>query len=90
VVLSQTVRLFSQIILVVRLTLLVLVMRVTGGTANDSYKTYTFTNNTGTFNVNALNDIRVTGGTYSNGTAIFSNNTGGTFNVTGFKESDTV
>jgi hypothetical protein len=29
-------------------------------------------------------DIRVTGGTYSNGTAIFTNNTGGTFNVTGF------
>jgi hypothetical protein len=29
-------------------------------------------------------DIRVTGGTYSAGTAIFTNNTGGTFNVTGF------
>lgn len=29
-------------------------------------------------------DIFVTGGTYSNGTAIFTNNTGGTFNVTGF------
>jgi hypothetical protein len=29
-------------------------------------------------------DIRVTGGTYSNGTALFTNNTGGTFNVTGF------
>ena len=28
-------------------------------------------------------DIRVTGGTYSNGTAVFTNNTGGTFNVTG-------
>jgi hypothetical protein len=28
-------------------------------------------------------DIRVTGGTYSNGTALFTN-TGGTFNVTGF------
>jgi hypothetical protein len=26
----------------------------------------------------------VTGGTYSNGTTIFTNNTGGTFNVTGF------
>jgi hypothetical protein len=29
-------------------------------------------------------DIRVTGGTHSNGTATFTNNTGGTFNVTGF------
>jgi hypothetical protein len=29
-------------------------------------------------------DIRVTGGTYSNGTALFTNNTGGTTNVTGF------
>ena len=29
-------------------------------------------------------DITVTGGTYSNGTAIFTNTTGGTFNVTGF------
>jgi len=28
-------------------------------------------------------DIRVTGGTYTNGTATFRNNTGGTFNVTG-------
>jgi hypothetical protein len=31
-------------------------------------------------------DIRVTGGTYSNGTSIFTNNTGGTFNVTGFTQ----
>lgn len=29
-------------------------------------------------------DIRVTGGTYSNGTATFTNNTGGTFDVIGF------
>ena len=29
-------------------------------------------------------DVRVTGGTYSNGTATFTNNTGGTFTVTGF------
>jgi hypothetical protein len=34
-------------------------------------------------------DVRVTGGTYSTGTATFTNNTGGTFNVTGFKTSDT-
>jgi hypothetical protein len=30
------------------------------------------------------NDINVTGGTYSAGTAVFTNNTGGTFSVTGF------
>lgn len=29
-------------------------------------------------------DVHVTGGTYSNGTATFINNTGGTFNVSGF------
>jgi uncharacterized delta-60 repeat protein len=33
---------------------------------------------------NLPQDIYVTGGTYSAGTAIFTNNTGGTFNVTGF------
>ena len=33
---------------------------------------------------NLPTDIRVTGGTYSNGTATFTNNTGETFNVTGF------
>lgn len=31
-----------------------------------------------------MNDVYVTGGTYTNGTAIFTNNSGGTFNVTGF------
>ena len=29
-------------------------------------------------------DVRVTGGTYNNGTATFTNNTGGTFNVSGY------
>jgi hypothetical protein len=33
---------------------------------------------------NKLIDIYVTGGTYSSGTAVFTNNTGGTFNVSGF------
>ena len=36
---------------------------------------------------NLPTDIRVTGGTYSSGTATFTNNTGGTFNVTGFYTS---
>ncbi len=35
-------------------------------------------------------DKFVTGGTYSNGTALFKNNSGGTFSVTGFKTSDLV
>lgn len=35
---------------------------------------------------NLPTDIRVTGGTYSAGTATFTNNTGGTFNVTGFSD----
>ena len=34
-------------------------------------------------------DITVTGGTYSNGTAIFTNSTGGTFSVTGFTTGGT-
>jgi hypothetical protein len=33
---------------------------------------------------NLPTDVRVTGGTYSSGTATFTNNTGGTFTVTGF------
>ena len=38
---------------------------------------------------NLPTDIRVTGGTYSTGTATFTNNTGGTFNVTGFYTGET-
>jgi hypothetical protein len=34
-------------------------------------------------------DITITGGTYSAGTAIFTNNSGGTFNVTGFTTGTT-
>jgi len=36
----------------------------------------------------ANHDTYVTGGTYSNGTAIFTNNTGGTFSVSGFSTSN--
>jgi hypothetical protein len=35
------------------------------------------------------NDTVVTGGTYSNGTTLFRNNTGGTFNVSGFSTGNT-
>lgn len=62
----------------------------TGGTPNNTTKTYTFTNNTGgTFTVNALTDIFTTGGTYDSGssTITFTNNTGGTFTVTGITAS---
>jgi len=36
------------------------------------------------FNLASFTDVFVTGGTYSSGTAIFTNNTGGTFSVSGF------
>jgi hypothetical protein len=64
---------------------------VTGGTPNNTTRVYTFTNSTGgTFNVDSLLDIVVTGGTVSYvdaaGTATFTNSTGGTFSVTGFRD----
>ena len=37
-----------------------------------------------------LNNTYTTGGTYSNGTAIFTNNSGGTFNITGFSTGYTL
>lgn len=58
---------------------------VTGGTANNNIKTYTFTNNTGgTFTVNALTDIYLSNANYSNGILSLINNTGGTITVSGF------
>lgn len=57
---------------------------VTGGTFNNNNRTLTLTR---TDNVNiditGFTDVFVTGGTYSNGTTTFTNNTGGTFNVSG-------
>ena len=52
-------------------------------TGNTSLKGLTATTVSATTYQNLPTDIRVTGGTYSNGTATFTNNTGGTFNVTG-------
>jgi len=40
-------------------------------------------------NLPITTDVFVTGGTYSNGDATFTNNTGGTFNVTGFYTGST-
>lgn len=38
---------------------------------------------------NLPTDVRVTGGTYSSGTTVFTNNIGGTFNVTGYTNGTT-
>jgi hypothetical protein len=63
-----------------------------GGTVNGST---VFTNglSANTFSattyLNLPIDIRITGGTYSNGTTVFTNNTGGTFSVTGYNTGGT-
>lgn len=49
---------------------------------NDSLSAYTL--DLSTLTPPTLFDVFVTGGTYSNGTAVFTNNTGGTFSVSGF------
>jgi len=59
----------------------VTINQVTGLTVNGVLSANTIS---ATTYQNLPTDIRVTGGTYSNGTTIFTNNTGGTFNVTGF------
>ncbi len=57
---------------------------VTGGTFNKSTETLTLNrNDNNLINISGFSDVYVTGGTYSDGTAIFTNNTGGTFNLTG-------
>lgn len=67
---------------------------VTGMTFNDSTYDLTISRVDGvsfTENLGVLaTDIYITGGTYNplNGTATFTNNTGGTFNVTGFYVQD--
>jgi hypothetical protein len=71
----------------------------TGGTFNVLFNTVTGLTSTGTISSNTISattyqnlptDIRVTGGTYSNGTTTFTNNTGGTFNVTGLTTGVTI
>lgn len=61
-------------------------LNVTGNTIVDSFTANTIS---ATTYENLPIDIRVTGGTYSLGTATFTNNTGGTFNVTGFYTGNT-
>lgn len=64
----------------------------TGGTFNVLFNTLTGLTVNGSLTANTISattylnlptDIRVTGGTYTSGTAVFTNNTGGTFSVTG-------
>jgi hypothetical protein len=72
----------------------------TGGTFTASINTLTGLTVNGNLSSNTVSattyynlpvnfDVYVTGGTYSNGSAIFRNNTGGTFTVTGFISGDT-
>ena len=64
----------------------------TGGTVSGpTYFTNGLTANTisATTYYNLPIDVYITGATYSNGTAIFRNNTGGTFSVTGFSTGNT-
>jgi hypothetical protein len=57
---------------------------LTGGTFDYGTGTLSLSTTASTINITGFTDLYVTGGTYSNGVASFTNNTGGTFNVTGF------
>jgi len=59
-------------------------------TGNTSLQGVTATTVSATTYQNLPTDIRVTGGTYSSGTATFTNNTGGTFDVSGYYTGSTV
>ena len=65
---------------------------VTGLTINGNLSV-TGTTSSGTISAttyqNLPTDIRVTGGTFSGGSIVFTNNTGGTFNVSGISSFDT-
>jgi hypothetical protein len=64
----------------------------TGGTvtgATNFTNGLTATTISATTYYNLPTDIRITGGTYTSGTATFTNNTGGTFTVTGFSTGST-
>jgi len=57
---------------------------ITGGTFDKNSETLSLNNSTGgTITITGFTDVFVTGGTYSGGTIIFTNNSGGTFNVEG-------
>ena len=64
------------------------ILDVTGGTYNATINEVTGLTVNGVLSATTYEnlpiDVFVTGGTYSGGTSIFTNNTGGTFNVSGF------
>ena len=63
---------------------------ITGGTFDKNTETLTLTDITGgTITITGFTDTFVTGGTYSAGTTTFTNNSGGTFNVSGFYTGET-
>ena len=56
---------------------------LTGGSFIYSAQTLELYSSGGTLSITGFSDVFVTGGTYSSGTITFTNNSGGTFNVTG-------
>jgi hypothetical protein len=62
---------------------------VTGGSINYGTGDLILNRQNGLVTIPGFHDYTVTGGTYSAGTATFTNNTGGTFNVNGFVTGDT-
>jgi hypothetical protein len=64
---------------------------ITGGTFNYNTGTLSLNSTGGTITITGFTDVYVTGGTYNNSTGIatFTNNTGGTFNVSGFTTGGT-
>lgn len=62
---------------------------ITGLTVNGSLSATTFYGDGSNLTGISTQDTYVTGGTYSNGTAIFSDNNGGTFSVNGFLTGST-
>jgi hypothetical protein len=65
-------------------------LNVQSATTDNTLTSFLVRATDGTIKTRSLpTDIRVTGGTYTNGNATFTNNSGGTFTVTGFKTSDT-
>ena len=61
----------------------ILIDSMTGLTINGGFSANTISATT-YYNLPITTDVFVTGGTYSNGTTVFRNNTGGTFNITGY------
>ena len=64
-------------------------LNIQSATTDNTLTSFLVRNGDGSIKTRTLpQDIYVTGGTYSNGTATFRNVSGGTFNVTGFKSND--